>query len=249
METEGAYTCPPVDDELEVLEPRLAKSEALPLIRSAQRHWRTARRATLLLCAELRKLQDGEAHRLYGYANFGQFCVEKIAPELTEGQATKFSWQGAPLLVLERHERLSLNDRAELPVGTTGAQALSTILRKQGEEAMLEAFDVARSLKPGRPLSDVTVARARRELSPPKPRQEPVEPQEPREPYTSDEDEAYNFADLPDELRQTRLALDDLIDGIVQAEPSEQDRVAALREITVIRARLDKIAASLGKTR
>src|ERR1035438_8566886 len=98
------------DTHIEVLEERLSKSEALTIERSAQRHWRTARKATLLLCAELRRLQDGEAHLLRGYHTFGQYAVEKITPELSEGNAKKFAWRGAPLLALERNGRLRLDD-------------------------------------------------------------------------------------------------------------------------------------------
>ena len=167
------------DTHIKVLEERLTKPEALVIERSAQRHWRTARRATLLLCAELRRLHDGEAHLLRGYHNFGQYAVEKITPELTEGTAKKFAWRGAPLLTLERHGRLKLDDRATLPVGTTGAQALATVLTQQGEQAMLDVFDLAVTLKPNSPLSDVTVARAKRELLPPPRKTLPAETAEP----------------------------------------------------------------------
>lgn len=231
----------------EVLEPRLARAEARPIIQSAQRHWRTARRATLLLCTELRRLQEGEAHVTYGYKNFGQFAVEHITPELTEAVVQKFSWQGAPLLALERHGRLTLNDRAALPVGTTGAQALSTILSKQGEQAMLDVFDLAVTLKPDSPLSDVTVQRAKRELLPETRKALPVETAAEPEPSASSdpEYEPYDAAELVGELEQTRLALDDLLAALVHTEPSDKERTASLREISAIRQRLDQLASSL----
>jgi hypothetical protein len=236
----------------EVLGPRLSKAEARPLIQSCKRHWRAAHRGTLLACAEMRKLQEGEAHLEYGYSNFAHFCVTEVTPELTEGQAKKFSWRGAPLLALERHGRLSLAERATLPVGTTGAQALASILNQQGEEKMLEVYDLARSLKPG-PVSDVTVKRAARELLPERtPTSDATEALEvlesESEPYASEQDEPYDPAQLPDELEQTRLVLEDLISGMVHAEPepSERDRTAAMREIKAIRARLDQLADTLG---
>jgi hypothetical protein len=243
-----------METQIEVIEPRLAKAEARPIMRSAQRHWRTARRATLLLCTELRRLQEGEAHITYGYKNFGQFAVEHITPELTEGVVQKFSWQGAPLLALERHGRLVLNDRAALPVGTTGAQALATILGKDGEQTMLDVFDLAVTLKPGAPLSDVTVHRAKRELLP-APRKTADEPAPPPEPFATDdpdpdpEHDPYDPAELVGELQQTRLALEDLLAELVHTDPSDQDRAASLREISAIRQRLDQLATSLERTK
>jgi hypothetical protein len=241
--------------QTEVLEPRLARAEARPIIQSAQRHWRTARRATLLLCTELRRLQEGQAHITYGYKNFGQFAVEHITPELTEAVVQKFSWQGAPLLALERHGRLTLGDRNSLPVGTTGAQALATILSKQGEQAMLDVFDLAVTLKPGAPLSDVTVQRAKRELLGPtrKALPEPTPAQEP-EPVGEDapdpEYEPYDPAELLGDLEQTRLALDDLLAALVHTDPvTDHERDASLREISAIRQRLDQLAASLEASR
>ena len=237
------------DTHIEVLEERLSKSEALTIERSAQRHWRTARKATLLLCAELRRLQDGEAHLLRGYHTFGQYAVEKITPELSEGNAKKFAWRGAPLLALERNGRLRLDDRAALPVGTTGAQALATVLTQQGEERMLEVFDLARTLKPDSPLSDVTVARARRELDPPRPKktleEAPSRTQEfTVEDFPNDAD-PYDSAQLPGDLGQTRDAFDDWIDDMTHTEIEERDRQASLRELAAIRTRVDRLTETL----
>jgi hypothetical protein len=236
----------------EVLDERLSKSAALTIERSAQRHWRTVRRSTLLLCAELRQLQDGEAHLLRGYASFAQYAAERIAPELSEANVKKLSWRGSPLLALARHGRLKLDDRTALPIGTTGAQALASVLTQWGEQKMLEVYDLALTLKPGSPLSDVTVARARRELEPPRPKP-PLESStyEPDTAFvepTDPEREPYDAAQLPADLQATRETLDDLIDDLIHTEVGESDRQAGLREIAAIRTRIDRLAEALRRT-
>ena len=52
----------PSDPPQEVLGPRLTKGEARPLETQAKRHYRAAGRNLARFAADLRRLQDGEAH-------------------------------------------------------------------------------------------------------------------------------------------------------------------------------------------
>lgn len=230
-------------------------------ILAARKYYKMASNSTLLFCAHLRRLQEGQAHLdpKDPYASFSEFVIAKeIAPDLTKAAIERFSWQGAPLLVLERTGRMDLVATYRLPVGTTGARALATILRQQGEEAMLEAFDLARKLKPG-PVSDVTIARAQRELNPPptaKTLTASVKDQIDQtaaesEPYVSDQDEHYDPAQLPEELEPMRYTLDELSadalgDPDTWAALDAGIKARAQREMKRIRQRLDQLDDVLG---
>jgi len=51
----------------ELLGPRLTKGEARPLENQAERHFRAAGRNLARFAADLRRLQDGEAHLTRGF--------------------------------------------------------------------------------------------------------------------------------------------------------------------------------------
>jgi hypothetical protein len=141
---------------IEVLGPRLTKGEARPLETQAKRHYRAAGRNLARFAADLRRLQDGEAHLTRGFSSFGLYA-EHTFDGLSAANAKKISIQGAVLLVLEHHQRISLDDPACLLPGATGLRALSAVLTQHGEDTMLAIYDTASKLRPGRAIVDATV--------------------------------------------------------------------------------------------
>ena len=140
----------------EVLGPRLTKGEARPLETQAKRHYRAAGRNLAKFAADLRRLQDGEAHLTRGFSSFGAYA-EHIFDGLSAANAKKISLQGAVLLVLERHQRVTLEEPTSQLPGATGLRALATVLGQHGEETMLTVYDKAAQLRPGRAVVDTTV--------------------------------------------------------------------------------------------
>jgi hypothetical protein len=147
----------------EVLAPRLTKGEARPLENQAKRHYRAAGRNLARFAADLRRLQDGEAHLTRGFSSFGVYA-EHTFDGLSAANAKKISVQGAVLLVLERYERISLTDQSSVLPGATGLRALAAVLSARGEETMLGIYDKAARLRPGRAVVDTTVNLAVRGL-------------------------------------------------------------------------------------
>src|SRR3954471_24813838 len=140
----------------ELLGPRLTKGEARPLEVQAKRHYRAAGRNLARFAADLRRLQDGEAHLTRGFSSFGLYA-EHTFDGLSASNAKKISVQGAVLLVLERHERISLSDQAGVLPGATGLRALAAVLSQHDEDTMLRVYDKAAQLRPGRAVVDTTV--------------------------------------------------------------------------------------------
>jgi hypothetical protein len=140
----------------DVLGPRLTKGEARPLENQAKRHYRAAGRNLARFAADLRRLQDGEAHLTRGFSSFGAYA-EHTFDGLSAANAKKISVQGAVLLVLEHHERISLTDQTSQLPGATGLRALAAVLSQHGEETMLAVYDMAARLRPGRAVVDTTV--------------------------------------------------------------------------------------------
>jgi hypothetical protein len=145
---------PPEPQEL--LGPRLTKGEARPLENQAKRHYRAAGRNLARFAADLRRLQDGEAHLTRGYASFGAYA-EHTFDGLSAANAKKISTHGAVLLLLEHHGRISLDEQTALLPGATGLRALAAVLSQHGEETVLAVYDKAAQLRPGRAVVDTTV--------------------------------------------------------------------------------------------
>jgi hypothetical protein len=82
-----------IADEQEVLGPRLTKGEARPLETQAKRHYRAAGRNLARFAADLRRLQDGEAHLTRGFNSFGAYA-EHTFDGLSAANAKKISVQG-----------------------------------------------------------------------------------------------------------------------------------------------------------
>ncbi len=143
-------------DHQELLGPRLTKGEARPLETQAKRHYRAAGRNLARFAADLRRLQDGEAHLTRGFSSFGAYA-EHTFDGLSAANAKKISVQGAVLLALEEHGRISLDEQTSQLPGATGLRALSVVMSQHGEDAMLAIYDKASQLRPGRAVVDSTV--------------------------------------------------------------------------------------------
>jgi hypothetical protein len=143
-------------DHQEVLGPRLTKGEARPLETQAKRHYRAAGRNLARFAADLRRLQDGEAHLTRGFSSFGAYA-EHTFDGLSAANAKKISIQGAVLLALEQHDRISLDEQTSQLPGATGLRALAAVMSQHGEDTMLAIYDKASQLRPGRAVVDSTV--------------------------------------------------------------------------------------------
>ena len=143
-------------DHQELLGPRLTKGEARPLETQAKRHYRAAGRNLARFAADLRRLQDGEAHLTRGFSSFGAYA-EHTFDGLSAANAKKISVQGAVLLALEEHGRISLDEQTSQLPGATGLRALAVVLSQHGKDAMLAIYDKASQLRPGRAVVDSTV--------------------------------------------------------------------------------------------
>jgi hypothetical protein len=155
-----------MSQQVEVLsEQYSSKSAALPVVRQAQKHYREAKRATIQVMADLRRLQDGGVHLLYGERNFAQWA-ERTFEGLSAGNVKQLTRAGEIALELERHKRLDL--KAPSGVGTTGLRELSVISNEYGVEKMIEVFDTAKGmLEDGQDVSSTTVKAAMHLLMPP----------------------------------------------------------------------------------
>jgi hypothetical protein len=139
------------------------------------------------------------------------------------------------LLVLERHERISLSEQVSQLPGATGLRALAAVLSQHGEDTMLAVYDKAAALRPGRAVVDATVSLAvRGMLTPPAVLDVPAALPAAQEPPATAGDQAVDddvdedvdeedpdedpeaVHELHDPLIETRRALDDL--GAVTSE-------------------------------
>jgi hypothetical protein len=224
-------------DHQEVLGPRLTKGEARPLETQAKRHYRAAGRNLARFAADLRRLQDGEAHLTRGFSSFGAYA-EHTFDGLSAANAKKISVQGAVLLALEQDGRISLDEQTSQLPGATGLRALSVVMSQHGEDTMLAIYDKAAQLRPGRAVVDSTVNLAVHGLLTPPALDTPAAPDADHEgpppaagdkPVAAvDEDDLDEDADpgedpeavheLHDRLIEIRRALDDL--GAVTTELS-----------------------------
>ena len=150
----------------EILGPQLTtRAEARPLIDTAVKHFSTARRATIQVMADLRRLQDGQVHLLYGYKNFAQWAGDTFEG-LNTSSVRQLCRAGAVALELDRRKLIDLHNPKG--VGTTGLRELSTVAGTYGNDKMAEVFITARDLLDNdRFVSGVAVEAAMRLLMPP----------------------------------------------------------------------------------
>jgi hypothetical protein len=177
----------------EILAPAFAsRAEARPVIQSALTHYRTAKRATIQVMADLRRLQDGQVHILYGERNFS-IWAENTFEGLAQGNVRQLTRAGAVALELDRRGLLDL--RKPEGIGTTGLRELSVVANDFDDDKMVEVFLTAKSLLDpentksggGKEVSGVAVKAAMRLLMPPT-----------NEELIAPEQEPDEFDDIPD---------------------------------------------------
>jgi hypothetical protein len=101
-----------------------SRSEARPVIQQALTHYREAKRATIQVMADLRRLQDRGVHLLYGERNFSTWA-EQTFEGMSAGNVKQLTRAGGVALALEENGRLDL--RKPSGIGTTGLRELSVI--------------------------------------------------------------------------------------------------------------------------
>jgi hypothetical protein len=224
----------------ELLGARLTKGEARPLENQAKRHYRAAGRNLARFAADLRRLQDGEAHLTRGFSSFGAYA-EHTFDGLSAANAKKISVQGAVLLALEHHDRISLTDQTSQLPGATGLRSLAAVLSQHGERTMLAIYDTAAKLRPGRAVVDTTVNLAIRGLLTPRPTLHAPEtlpsahaqPPTPREHQSCDAD-TNQLDDHPDEDPE---AVHELHDRLIEIRRVLDDLGAITSELAAVRGR------------
>lgn len=213
--------------QTEILPPALSKREAGKLETTARHQHGRGTRELMRLCITLRRLQDGGAHLVRGYKNFGTYA-EATFSDLSASAAQQASRQGHVLLVLAEAQRLS-EDKPNAVIGATGARALASILNQHGQEVMVAVFDAAAQI--ATPVVKETVDRAAQALLPAAPTDLPALSEDLGLVAAEVEE-----ADLPEELHQlldrihlVRQALDDLGLEVSAglARPAQAKRVAA----------------------
>lgn len=151
---------------VEVLDAAIqSKAEARKMIQQAVQHFRTARRATIQVMADLRRLQDGGVHLLYGERNFAKWA-EDTFEGLAAGNVKQLTRAGAVALELDRRKLIDLNKPEG--IGTTALRELSVIANDYGDDKMIEVYKTAREmLDPAREVSGSTIKAAMQLLMPP----------------------------------------------------------------------------------
>jgi hypothetical protein len=150
--------------EQEILGPAISsQDEAGPIIAVAIQHFREAKRATIQVMADLRRLEDGQVHLLYGYKNFAKWAEDTFDGI---GGVRQLTRAGAVALELDRRNLIDLDNPKG--VGTTALRELSVIGNTYGEDKMAEVFITARGMLSGKDeVSSTTVEAAMRVLMPP----------------------------------------------------------------------------------
>lgn len=203
-----------MDQELtttgELLPPTLSKSETNNIEKKAVAHFSRAQKSVVLFAADLARLQEGQAHRIRGYSQFGEY-VEHVFEGVTSSAASQIVRQGQVALILERTGRISLQGEGKNLPGTTGLRDLSVIRKKYGEDTMLKVYDMA--FETGRKVVSDSVAAAMQTLiGPPKPAE--LEPGEPAEKQPEEDEEGYTEenSELFDRFQWLREKVDDASD-------------------------------------
>jgi hypothetical protein len=223
----------------EVLGPRLTKGEARPLENQAKRHYRAAGRNLARFAADLRRLQDGEAHLTRGFSSFGAYA-EHTFDGLSAANAKKISVQGAVLLALEQHGRISLDEQTSQLPGATGLRALSVVMSQHGEDTMLAIYDKAAALRPGRAVVDTTVNLAVHGLLAPTPAlNTPTAEHEPSPPAagTKPDDVDDQELDEDDDPLEDPEAVHELHDRLIEIRRALDDLGAVSTELAATRGR------------
>jgi hypothetical protein len=189
----------------EVVPALLSKHELRPIINKAHKYGRDFEQAGKLLAIELHRLQEAEAHLTYGRESFGSWAETEFADiGLTKDNANKLSQQGRIILLLQGKGRVKLEDPGTFP-GTTGARALTGVMAKHGEDAMLQVFDAC----PPDSITAKTVNATASALLPPAPTAEPQAAPDDDD-YEEPEEIPPKVQKLRDHIERLRDYLDDL---------------------------------------
>lgn len=127
--------------DYELLPPALTRQDVLSHERKATKLYETGQRTVVQFAAELARLQDGQAHLLRGFTDFGEYAADRFEG-LSARNAFQISRQGRVLLVLERAGKINIDKAENLP-GTTGLRSLAKLLKDLGEETMIAIHDKA----------------------------------------------------------------------------------------------------------
>lgn len=217
-----------MSQQVEVLsEQYSSRSAALPVVRQAQKHYREAKRATIQVMADLRRLQDGGVHLLYGEKNFATWA-EATFEGLSAGNVKQLTRAGEVALELQRHKRLDLSNPKG--VGTTGLRELSVIANEYGVEKMIEVFDTAKGmLDDGREVSSTTVKAAMHLLMP------PPEPRVDVPDALADEDDDDESDDdspvIHTELQERISHIQDLLWDVAETNEGQEAYTEAMEEM------------------
>lgn len=202
-----------------------SRSEARRHIDAALKHYRTAKRATIQVMADLRRLQDNGVHLLYGEQNFS-IWAENTFDGLAAGNVRQLTRAGRVALELERRKLIDL-DKPEDYVGTTGLRELSVVSNDFGDDKMAEVFITAReSVEDGKEVSGTAVKAALHLLMPPA-NPELVTPPALRE--DDDEGDGYEEDKQPPKVRELISRIQDLAWDLPESADELADANAQLK--------------------
>lgn len=206
--------------QTEVLD-KFDKSDADKVEAKAVKLYESLERGSCQFAAFIRQLHDGNAHLLRGYSSFGKY-IEATFPGMTPVNAYALSRQGNVLLILEKSGRISLEGKGENIPGTTGVRALSVIIKKYGEEAMLGIYDQA--MATDRKITDETVQASTAQLIQVEPAGE-LEMGEPEEDEEDEDDEPQ----LPEKVQELVDHARDLAWGLPETADELEDVLKTLK--------------------
>jgi hypothetical protein len=191
--------------------PTFSRQEALDLERHATKLYETGQRTVVQFAADLYRLQEGQAHLLRGFTNFGEYAESRFEG-LRATNAMQISRQGRVLLVLEEAGKINIDKGENLP-GTTGLRSLAKLLKDFGADAMIEIHDKA--ALSGK-VTDERVAAAVAELIAPQLKHELGPASEPAEEDAEEDEAGYTeeHSELLDKLSEIHDCLYALSDAI-----------------------------------
>jgi len=201
--------------------PALTREGVDEIEKDAIRLYAQSQRTSLQFAMEIRRLQDGAAHIMRGYPNFGKY-IEDTFEGLSAINAQQISRTGNVLRILENAGRIDAYKKPDDMPGVTGVRALATILGQFGDDAMISVYDKAAST--GRKVLETNVKAALMEVVEiPKAElgEGSTEPDDKQ--VEEDDDDGYTeeTSESLDRIDWIRGVLDDLVDSIMERK---QDR-------------------------
>jgi hypothetical protein len=182
--------------------------------------------------ADLRKLQDGQVHVLYGYKNFAKWA-EDTFEGLSAGNVRQLCRAGAVVLELQERGLIDV-DRPE-GVGTTGLRELSVVASTYGQDKMVEIFTTAKGMAGDKEVSATNVEAALRLLMPPAaetlPEAEDLTQYEPEDDDDPDTEYSAKIQELMDRIRDLSWELpgsaDEMKDALEQLDKEQAGETIA----------------------